>query len=895
MKRWLALLMTVCLLAACLAPPIFAEEPLPESGAALTQQAPEEPGEPPQEEQAGQGEAAEGPDIPEQPPEETPAPPQEAEPAPGDAAEPWQTPAPPQEQAAEGEPEPAAEGPAAAQAHQPTEYYVDGLLGNDGNSGLAPAEAWQSLEKVNATEFGPGDKIFLKAGSIWAGQLWPKGSGNEEAPIVLGMYGEGARPIINGNGAVTEVLRLYNQEYWEISDLELTNLGAERASRRAVWVENHDFGTMDHIYLRNLYIHDVNGRISDRFYEDGGIICMVTGGAVESKFNDLLIENNSFYMVDYDGIFIRNNWKNRGSVNDGIGPWIGNTNVVVRGNNLDNLGGDGIVVCESIAPLVEYNVAKDCHIRATSTWSAGIWVINSENALFQFNEGYLTRGDLDGQPFDCDGLCRNTTYQYNYSHDNEGGFMLICNWANIFKDFNTDGVIRYNISQNDRSKLFHYSGINKGFQIYNNTIYVGEGNGTAFSREDGAIGSNVTYTNNIFYNNGTNFAYVNRNTKCTFNNNLYYGNHPSSEPKDAGKIVADPRLAAPGTGGIGLDTVGGYKLLEGSPCIDAGVSMASNGGRDYFGNALPYGGAVDIGAHEYSADSAPVEFAVGKEWNAAADYSCVSGQNQWTALMISGANSLATTWNDAQNCWMGPEEYSIISGTRMHPTGEYDAARCFTAPVAGTYRLTGTARKSNLGGGDGVVVSIRRGTAETLWSQAIAFDEAVGTSHDVSVKLDAGEKVYFIVGRGTGNDWYDETEWSPTVTLTALSTRLEVEGEDGALGGAAVAQEYRAASHKKVAGFIGKGGGNDASYTVTVPAAGEYALRLYLASGENRTIFWAVNGQPAGSLSVNGKDWNTVVEAQPVTVALQSGENTIRFYNDSAYAPSIDRFVLVER
>jgi hypothetical protein len=41
-----------------------------------------------------------------------------------------------------------------------------------------------------------------------------------------------------------------------------------------------------------------------------------------------------------------------------------------------------------------------------------------------------------------------TLYQYNYSHDNEGGFMLLCD----AKNFNS--VIRYNISENDRKHLF---------------------------------------------------------------------------------------------------------------------------------------------------------------------------------------------------------------------------------------------------------------------------------------------------------------------------------------------------------------------------------------------------------------------------------------------------------
>ena len=35
--------------------------------------------------------------------------------------------------------------------HTPVTYYIDGLSGNDANSGTAESEAWQSLEKINAT------------------------------------------------------------------------------------------------------------------------------------------------------------------------------------------------------------------------------------------------------------------------------------------------------------------------------------------------------------------------------------------------------------------------------------------------------------------------------------------------------------------------------------------------------------------------------------------------------------------------------------------------------------------------------------------------------------------------------------------------------------------------
>src|SRR5438067_5941544 len=66
-------------------------------------------------------------------------------------------------------------------------YYVDSLGGNDRNDALAPERAWRSLERVNATIFTAGDRIALRAGSVWDGvSLRPLGSGTPAAPILLG-------------------------------------------------------------------------------------------------------------------------------------------------------------------------------------------------------------------------------------------------------------------------------------------------------------------------------------------------------------------------------------------------------------------------------------------------------------------------------------------------------------------------------------------------------------------------------------------------------------------------------------------------------------------------------------------------------------------------------------
>jgi len=89
-------------------------------------------------------------------------------------------------------------------------YYVD-PNGNYSNNGTNQAMPWQTITNVNNTIFHPGDNILFRSGGTWSGQLWPKGSGDANAQIVLGSYGSGARPIIDAQGVGNSAaIRLYN-------------------------------------------------------------------------------------------------------------------------------------------------------------------------------------------------------------------------------------------------------------------------------------------------------------------------------------------------------------------------------------------------------------------------------------------------------------------------------------------------------------------------------------------------------------------------------------------------------------------------------------------------------------------------------------------------------------
>ena len=346
-------------------------------------------------------------------------------------------------------------------------YYVDSRSGKDTNAGVTAAAPWKTLDKVNAARFLPGDRILLRSASVWQGQLAPQSSGSDAAPIIIDRYGKGPRPRIDAEGQVEDAVRLYNVQNIEVRSLEITNQGREPAIRRGVHILLDNFGTAKHIVVSGLYIHDVNG--TNKRKDNGGIIFRTNGDKTPSRFDGLTIERNIVWRVDRSAIAAQSyHWRRT--------HWNPSTNVVIRGNFVDDIGGDGIVPWATESALIEHNIARNANRRA-ATYNAGIWPWSTDNSLFQLNEASLTRTTFDGQGFDSDFNSRNTLFQYNYSHDNEGGFLLICtpgkrNQAENLG--NTGTVVRYNISRNDHARVFHISGGEK-ITVVNNAIYVGAG------------------------------------------------------------------------------------------------------------------------------------------------------------------------------------------------------------------------------------------------------------------------------------------------------------------------------------------------------------------------------------------------------------------------------------
>ncbi|MHC4253318.1 MAG: right-handed parallel beta-helix repeat-containing protein, partial [Planctomycetota bacterium] len=493
-----------------------------------------------------------------------------------------------------------------------TTYYVDSGAGDDANRGTSTARPWKSLARVNGVVFAPGDRILFKAGSRYAGQLKPMGSGAEGRPIVVDSYGGDARPRIDGEGRTRATVHLYNVERWELRGLEITNTGrTRRARRRGVLVEIEDFGTAHDMVLRGLYIHDVNGSLVKKAGGGSAIKWRNGGKKKKSRFDGLLIEDCHLVRCERNGINASGYWTRD--------KWYPSLNVVIRGNLLEEIPGDGIVPIACDGALVERNVMRDCpRLLPHGDAAAGIWPWSSDNTVIQFNEVSDHKAPWDAQGFDSDWNCRNTVIQYNYSHDNEGGFLLVCNNGKSKMPQNIGNigtVVRYNVSVNDGlratgkhagfSPTFHISGPCRDTRIYNNVIYVTR-------KPDAKIDLTIVkmdnwggpwpvdtrFANNIFFAEGRADWEMRKARTTVFERNCFFGEHVR-RPADEGAVLADPLFAGPVTAARGLDSLKGFMLRAGSPCIGAGKKVDDNGGRDFWGAKLP-AGPPSIGAHEPS-------------------------------------------------------------------------------------------------------------------------------------------------------------------------------------------------------------------------------------------------------------------------------------------------------
>ncbi|MCX2928210.1 right-handed parallel beta-helix repeat-containing protein [Streptomyces sp. NEAU-W12] len=526
-------------------------------------------------------------------------------------------------------------------------YYVNSCQGSgkDTASGTSSNHPWKSLDKVNATTFKPGDRILFRKGCTWEGQLWPKGSGTASAPITIGSYA-GAdnsplKPAIQGGGEVADAVKLHNQEYWEIRDLDVSNEapatdtpGENLAELRGIHISGDNSQTLDHFVVDGVDVHDVTGEDNwisgdpesgtepginfgtgwDGSKRTGGIVFDTTvpdvtaPPATATVLNDITVSDSTIVNTSFGGIIVKQytgdgpdavatGWGTRTSATDT--KFTPHTDVTVRGNYISQAGTDygcnGIYLTDVRDGQIDHNVVAHAG-------TSGIETYYSDRITIEHNEVYGTKrkaGGADHNAIDPDRGTTNVLVQYNYMHDNGDGI--------LFCQFGFGSVTaRYNIIVNSsRYAMYLHSNTKATAQIHNNTVYNDNGSKYLVYGFGSYLKGTYTLRNNAFYST-TDGAVLSSSDTITYDTNYYGGADLPVPAGDTNAVTGDAKFADPDvsgpygdvTSGPRLSTALGYRPLARSALIDNGLAITDNGGVDYRGAAL-YDEEPDIGAVEY--------------------------------------------------------------------------------------------------------------------------------------------------------------------------------------------------------------------------------------------------------------------------------------------------------
>lgn len=542
-----------------------------------------------------------------------------------------------------------------------TDMFFDANGGDDANDGFSEESPKKSVAALNEAIRAQSKKgalrICLKG--TFLGCVDISGySASKEKPLIVTSYGD-EQAVIDGNGENNAVL--ISGGNVRLTNVEITN----PTGLRGVYV--FTTGHYENLVISGCYIHNVNWNWTksdaeenyfDRLnelgkdgvedvdstfvYERGGIIFNTASGSTPCWLENVWVENNTIEKVSRSGVFMTSNWVKKIGVAWGVNPYCDDDhgyypskNVNYVGNKVNLTGGDGLVMIGVKGGYFEMNVSYHANfLGRTGTANVGMWPISSSDIVMQYNEGaycHLANGGADGEGFDIDIGCRNILFRYNYSHDNDGGGILLCNTGgqvtlcdeegNVRKDENgrvvtqkgraewSDVYIKNNVfARNGKTEgnfpaLMHVAGSCEKVYFENNTVIFTDNVSQPLmtvakwdSDYDASFANEFYFKNNVFLSPVANEGYLrftNMGEDYLFLSNVYYNMSASfaEVASDTKAFSFDPRIEIPDDL-KGYDKIYDYVpnerkcaegalLIKGRNLFDAAGNNVKN--RRYFG------------------------------------------------------------------------------------------------------------------------------------------------------------------------------------------------------------------------------------------------------------------------------------------------------------------------
>lgn len=531
--------------------------------------------------------------------------------------------------------------------------YYD-TTGSDSNA-CTIGSPCQTISGLNGKTLRGGDVVHFQGGQTFTGCVVLTGGTN-----TFGLLNDKIQFVSYGSGHAVIT----------------PNCTASNSRTGAVQINNADGILWNGVDVQG----DASGNASSCFYIKNAVSSAHSGLTIENStttqchnassnvfFGAHVFFDNSNNTGGYSHISILNMTMHgtsatSGDSDNGIGGFSGSgwTFDNVQGNlvyymsgqqsGVNGSEGNGITILAASGGTVSDNISHDNGgLVRTCGGPVAIWAFSSSNIIFSNNESYnqqpagavSTSGLCDEDGFDADGSVTNTTFEYNYSHNNwQQGYLGFASgtWGPI--------TIRYNISWDDGigggGDGIHLSNPGNGTgttAIYNNTIirsstWTGTGFMMAIS---GTCGTGAAFVNNILasYPSGQNDMVKwgqNGQSACAsgyFENNDLYAPNASAlygEVRDvngyhaytgfsnlitglgvptttAGNVNVTPTFSGgtPGTAPTCNSTSGpqpcpsGLTLGGGSALKNVGLDLTqapfsySVGSQDYYGSTIPTG------------------------------------------------------------------------------------------------------------------------------------------------------------------------------------------------------------------------------------------------------------------------------------------------------------------
>ena len=518
---------------------------------------------------------------------------------------------------------------------------------------LPISSPWKTINKVNSSNFQPGDSILFKRGGIWKEYLDFPSSGNASNLIIIGSYGDGELPIITG-------INVYegwnNSSNWTSAENNIWSRDQSYNPQR-LWIDGKEV-------LRNEQIDSLDGTRYMWAWENSKIYVYSTENPAVN-FN--LMETN----VLYETVIISNQNYIKLQDIEIQGGYVfalairGCSHVTVKDCSIGSFSRQGIQIRDNGGISSTYVTIDNCVLDSKFNFSYGkdkgiddgIQIVTGANDCivkncvirdFGHSAIYLKalsatdNGVFNNKIFGNLITGENVTYQRglntdgyeNKCRDNEIFYNVIKN-TNVVNQINgNNNWIHHNIIDGIKNSIVKSSAVGQGFslqgygtdlvchdnKIDNNLIMNCDEPGIAFNGNGNAKENNYV-RNNIILNCGRNskagydnigISIANSNTIKTnyFYNNCVFSkdeNSPAvflrgdyltikqfnnqSFPIDVASknIQKNPLIET-------SDSLN-YYLTANSPCIDAGIDVGLT--SDFYGNAIYYGTAPDIGIQEY--------------------------------------------------------------------------------------------------------------------------------------------------------------------------------------------------------------------------------------------------------------------------------------------------------